>query len=232
MKKFLSVLILLLAPLVTWANEDAWAIFEPNNNNSDVELFTIVGDDDREEITGNAKLSERAVVVLQMQTENGAIGYCSGAMIDQDIVLTAAHCLAHNGRFYSSVKAYAIAAKNNKSNKKTSNRRQFNEPVSPIRNNQFDISDSQVSLNNNALNAIIVNAVEETTENQEDLNSALSATAKQMWVPKRFLDCSAENLYCWDDDFGIIILDKPLGGATGWFGINSKLSLKLLYSDI
>lgn len=65
------------------------------------------GRDDRQNITGKAVGFERAAVILEVQTPQG-IMLCSGAMVDVDIVLTAAHCLSQEGNLHEQATVFAM----------------------------------------------------------------------------------------------------------------------------
>ena len=66
---------------------------------------TIVGPDDRKEITGKAVGPEKAVIIIEKQ---GKL-HCSGAMVGPNIVLTAAHCLFNeDGNYETGLIVYAV----------------------------------------------------------------------------------------------------------------------------
>ncbi len=68
----------------------------------------ITGNDSRQEITGIASGSLRAAVVLVMRDADGtAAKFCSGSLIGPRTVLTAAHCLVDEGRYFDTVTVYA-----------------------------------------------------------------------------------------------------------------------------
>lgn len=58
--------------------------------------FSVIGDDDRVVITDTTTFPERAIVQILFDDGFGGRSLCSGAMISEDTVLTAAHCI-HSG---------------------------------------------------------------------------------------------------------------------------------------
>lgn len=68
----------------------------------------IVGTDDREQITDTTVFPYKRVTYLSINEGNGQYSRCSGAIIDDDTVLTAAHCLYDNKekRYYQGVTVY------------------------------------------------------------------------------------------------------------------------------
>ncbi len=116
MKKYLSILFFLITLIVPGADGVALSAFD---GNLDIKSFakelnispTIIGDDDREEITNeNAKDLEKAVVVLGISYLGKFYAICSGAMVGPNIVLTAAHCLVENGKYREDIEVLAVAA--------------------------------------------------------------------------------------------------------------------------
>ena len=74
----------------------------------DLHVPTIVGDDDREEITGKATGPEKAVVVIEIKKSDTKY-LCSGAVVGTNTVLTAAHCLVDKEENYAEqVRVYAV----------------------------------------------------------------------------------------------------------------------------
>lgn len=78
------------------------------------------GKDDRQDITGKAVGIERAAVILEVETAEGTM-LCSGAMVDVDIVLTAAHCLSKDGKYHEKVTVFAVGGPSKTSQKATPN---------------------------------------------------------------------------------------------------------------
>ncbi len=258
MKKYYFILFLLfiISPLLVQGQvkEDLWAVFEPNNSAisseaPEVEICSIVAKDDRINITGKATDWEKAVVVLEMINDNGSKGLCSGSMVAENIVLTAAHCLTEQGKFMKSVQVFAVGVPSSISSKilpKNDDTEQkpwdsLDNIISKInqnkKQNNYDNNSSVISANQ--ISQVIKNNINPDDIKQanifnnilNNLHSGLypSATATKLWVPKEYLRYTKDKH---DDslnvdkeevfDYGIIILDNPIGEKTGWLGLNVK----------
>ncbi|MBO4707050.1 MAG: trypsin-like serine protease [Elusimicrobiaceae bacterium] len=97
---------------------DAVALSD-SDGNLDIKSFakelnispTIVGEDDRQEITNeNAQDLEKAVVILGRSSHNKIHPICSGAMVGPNLVLTAAHCLVENRKYKNNIEVFAVVA--------------------------------------------------------------------------------------------------------------------------
>ena len=223
MKKYLFILFLFIAAAITvQAEESVWAVYSPDNINSDFDLLTIVGPDDRVDITANAKGTEKAIVLLEISDQEGLYAYCSGAMLGYDIVLTAAHCLIEKGKFLNSIKVYAPAL-NNAVN-----------TTAPAQKNTT--ANRQISWDNYV--KLPEGFFEDVTEEinnqvQKTLNEMPSANATQMFVPTQYITYSQQDLKVKNHyDYGVLILDKPLGIATGWFGLKARSDYRLSNANI
>ena len=181
MKKHLFILFFLIVPIITWGNESILNVSDIKLdiadviNKSDI-APTIVGEDDREEITNeNAKDLEKAVVVLGHSYDDEIHASCSGAMVGPNVVLTAAHCLVQNGKYKKDIEVFAVAA---------------------------DKSESTPSL---------------------------SAKSIELYIPKEYIELSRESLdsLAREYDYGVVVLDKPIGLETGWFKLNAKSNPRL-----
>ena len=74
----------------------------------DLNVPTIVGPDEREEITGKASESEQAAVVIVIAHKSGHTNSCSGVMLGPRIVLTAAHCINKEGKYPIGAQVFAV----------------------------------------------------------------------------------------------------------------------------
>lgn len=260
MKKYLFISFLILAtlPITSYAQNqsDLWAVFEPQNQinaeQPEFILTSIVARDDRVEITGRANNWEKAVVTLEMDIGNGNVGLCSGSMIDSNIVLTAAHCLSDNGHFVKGVNVFAVGISkgSNKKNKPSEVKpkkskislEDISKAIEKLRNKSSEessslpkdtISNIVDSINMNIHNN---NAKQNYISNSFNINSYISATATQLWVPDEYLRITKmqpNNFYEAERyDYGIVILDTDIGEQTGWLSIAKKSDAQLNNADI
>lgn len=107
MKKFIfslfSIFILIALPLRAIELDDSMLKDISSEISNNLEPPTIVGPDDRKEITGIATGPEMAVVVIGSESSE-----CSGAMVAPNIVLTSAHCLVdEKGNYEKGLTIYA-----------------------------------------------------------------------------------------------------------------------------
>lgn len=176
MRKYLYALLFSIALIIPRADAVALSAFDEN---LDIKSFakelnispTIVGEDEREEITNeNAKDLERAVVILGISYYDKIYSICSGAMVGPNLVLTAAHCLVEDGKYTKDIEVFAVAA------------------------------------------------------NKSDNKLSLSAKSIELYVPKEYIEFDRVNQWWWRDkyDYGIVVLDKPIGLETGWFRLKAK----------
>ena len=178
MKKYLFILLFLITLIIPGANTIALSDLDGNLDIKDLanELNispTIVGDDDREEITNeNAKDLEKAVVILGYSYDDEILAMCSGAMVGPNLVLTAAHCLFEDGKYKKDLEVFAVAA---------------------------DKSDNELSLSAKSIELYVPNEYIEFDRNKYT----------DSWPSKKY-------------DYGVIVLDKPIGLETGWFRLKDR----------
>ena len=108
MKKFLfplfNIFILLAFPLQAIEIDMSLSNDISKEISNELALPTILGPDDRKEITGIGIGPGRAVVVIGSESGN-----CSGAMVASNIVITAAHCLVdEKGNYEKEISVYAV----------------------------------------------------------------------------------------------------------------------------
>jgi len=222
-KKYFLILFLLVSAVTVWADSAAPAV---------------VDEDDRVEITDNAQGLEKAAVVLEMIDNDDMRSYCSGAMVGPNIVLTAAHCVLRNGRFRKTVNAFAVAAKDNTRNlnsQQDTNDRQFFNTLLGIATGNY-IENVAYSIHRKIGQDIDTNKYTSKNSlswNFPNSNSTFysSATAIDLQVHDELLE-NADNIYSPQRDYAIVILDKPIGYTTGWFGLRAPNDKRLTGSDI
>jgi len=241
MKKYLFILFLLMAAVVAQANENDWVIFEPNsaaaNIMQDISPPTIVGEDDREEITNNPQDLERAVVLLDIIDKNNLHSYCSGAMVGSNIVLTAAHCVEFPGKVIKEVKVIVIATGNdqyvtekadNPTNKTAKANMNFK---SDIPSYTLEYSSDIFSIISNTYNHILQDVSEaESCSVSSELCTV--ATAISWCISIKYMEDASKKLYATEYDYAIITLDKPIGDTTGWFDLKIMTDEELKNSNI
>ncbi len=270
MKKYFLILLLVIGlfhiNIYAQKTEDLWAVVELNNSSisnetqkevQEPQICSIVARDDRMEITGKAKDSEKAVVVLEMTNDSGRRGLCSGSMVGPNIVLTAAHCITEYGRFMRSVQVFAVGMpsdiSHNISHKKQTIKQKPGIPlddiISEINKRKNNLKDNSSSIFMDEIEQIIKDKVNknnfEQTSTLDDILNNLhngfypSAKATKLWVPKEYIkltqnkhnnsvDLDKEEIY----DYGILILDNPIGNKTGWLGLTVKSEQQLKNAQI
>ncbi len=217
MNKIFFALAALAACSPAFAQEDSsfWRVYDTKTKkeqNVEVKHFrsmSIVGEDDRQEITGRAQKFEKAAVVLELEASDGTKVVCSGAMIGKNIVLTAAHCLTtENNHFYQTVQVTAAGLQGDKD--KSTRQKDFTKLI------KEGLKGSKVN---------------KTPTISEDLIFP-SAKAVKLWVPLNWKNISSKYDEYKSYDYGIIILDSNLGDTTGWFKITSKKTAELQQKEI
>ena len=206
MKKYLLTLFLLMAVIPAWAS---------SKNNAP----SIVGNDDRKEITYIPKGLEGAAVVIRIESSGQ---FCSGAMVGPNIVLTAAHCLDWKGKFKKEAVVFAVATDKNKINVRTSNKDIKDNQNSPILQ-QFTFP-IDTTMSNDSI-ASIATAVYRTAEEKNkntslsspplNFGSCFSATGTKIFVPTSYHKAYTNPA----DDYGFLILDEPIGNTIGYFAL-------------
>ena len=204
---------------------------------------TIVGPDDRVEITGIASKPEQAVVVIEIQYNR-----CSGALVAPNIVLTAAHCLTNeNGVFLGRASVYAVGMSINNDHERELSKVETNNKErtsSVVKNNETfqntnplifvtkkvedmvsGIADLASDINNLAKDIVEYDRqMEHTTWGiyHRSFHAYPFAKSRQLWIPKEYRfailnnDTVKKELY----DYGIIILDHNLSEMTeGYLGL-------------
>ena len=247
-KKLLLVFAALFSCSAAFAQTDEqWTVYDlQTNEQQTIDLTeeplmmptTIIGDDDRQDITNKAHGFEKAAVVLEARSSSDEKGFfaCSGAMIGKNIVLTGAHCLINNNKPFSEVivRATGLAGGGDDvpppSNKKT--------PKTPgVNNNRNKGSTLPYTKLLNAIKRRINttgDTVETASANSSTSNDSFSAKAVRVWVPSQWnskkgdKDVIGTSPY----DYGLIILDSNLGEQTGLLNVAAKSTKELNQKEI
>lgn len=239
MRKFVFYLFafFILVNLPLQARGSTWSVFEPEtlqesivtvSDAPDMDALT-AGGDDRKEITGNASVPERAVVVVEVESYTGKRGDCSGTMVGPRTVLTAAHCLSYNGKYVRVARVYAAGMPVEEENPDIYCGE--HEPCNTSKVHYYADPKMQ-DLPYIDLKKGLEKQIKQRVENQAklseqyDLSDFPHAASKQLWVPNEYLQMAHEGrdeslnggyLY----DYGIIVLDEDLGTKTGWLGLKA-----------
>ena len=209
MRKFLfclfSFLILIAIPLKAIEIDNAMIDDMSKDLAEVLSLPTIVGPDDREEITGKAEGAEKAVVVFDMTFKQNHLIGCSGAMIGNKTVLTAAHCLVDmQGHYVDKVTVYATGI-------------QKKQEANNVSETHQDTDDSD-----NSYEAMINRFKQSSKQKEKEWEqfaperfgtNFLNAKATSVWVPNKYIQSLRNNDYMerHNNDYGIIFLDSELG---------------------
>ena len=176
---------------------------------------TIVGPDDREEITGKAEGAEKAAVILDITDRDGLSWKCSGAMIGYKTVLTAAHCITdERGRYAQEVTVYAVGLPEQEKTEDTEEPQENTEPLDPK-------------------TAELVKKLREAwDEALPDGTKFPNAKAKAIWVPQEYKKAVSNNDIAEQDnyDYGTLFLESELGKDTGVLGL--KVLSEKEFADI
>ncbi|MBQ3934035.1 MAG: trypsin-like serine protease [Elusimicrobiaceae bacterium] len=216
MKKILfslfSIFILLAYPLQAIEIDKSMLNDISKEISQDLHVPTIVGDDDRQEITGKATGPEKAVVVIESE-----YGECSGALVAPNIVLTAAHCLIDDdGNYVKGLKVYAVGMPSSKTdipslkiftpNSKTDIPPALKDPLSQVR--------------------------KDTLSNY--LYSFPHANAKELWVSDQYIQAYyvGDLIEMFRNDYGFVILDYDLGIYTKWLELKIPHDEELTHANI
>ena len=217
----------------------------------------IVGRDDRVEDTGRAPYWERAVVVLEI---DGGI-LCSGSMVGPNVVLTAAHCLYAWGKYAKVVNVYAVGMPSSedeqpippsvtpsspKETPKKPKEKQPKNPYDPIANivqndrKRRQLLDSLLDqIKREQSTKIFVSCTEKYANEGFKKGKHPSASSKQLWVPAEWIELTKEE---YDQatslekeepyDYGIVVLEQPLGNETGWLNLLAPSTENLKGAEI
>ena len=219
---------------------------------------TIVGPDDREEITGKAVGPEKAVVVIEIQ-QKGNSYLCSGAMVAPNIVLTAAHCLIDDkeGNYAKKVSVYAVGISNAESHDMLQINDSHKEQTSKLNSTSNIKQNFTITQNNGRITSLsedlmngAVNLIKDAIQKEKKLrrigwgvnNWSLHvypfAEAEQLWTPDNFIKHIKDNTHEYvlshksTDDYGLIKLNYNLGDITGWLGLKVPSYEELNNADI
>lgn len=241
-KNFIFALAVLLTATTVGAQEakDALTVFDVQNKTvsawkeTNLVSAVIVGRDDRIEITGEATVHDKAVVVLEI-TRGQKTSLCSGSMVGSNLVLTAGHCLIKKGMLADEVAVYAVGLKpvpsddrNNHGDSISKNKK----PQSPAKTDkQRAISDFAKLLRKALRKNDTLSVIDEKTQTKKEGLFAVEtprsypfARAKKIIVPEHFIQASKKGEYTdaaaqWD--YALIILDSNLGDKTGYLGLTA-----------
>ncbi len=251
MKKFFHILFLLfvISPLFAQnqSNKDFWAVYTINKQSKSkdkvqqVQFLSLVGDDNRIEITGEVHDWRKAVVVLIMTDNQDRKSICSGSMVGPKTVLTAAHCLIdeqNGGKFMKEIQVFATGMPT---------KEMYIDEDEP-----YKYPDEQAVAKLDEIKHKIFKNTQNIDELQNEIDTILpvnkngivpnikvwevdtpSANAIKLWVPREALqyynDLAYEGI---PFDYGLITLDEPIGNETGWLSLAVKSDDKLQNMEI
>lgn len=253
-KKIFFALTALLTAATVGAQEetDSLTVFDVQNKTASAwqtdknVSATIIGRDDRQEITGRASDYDKAVVVLEMKSGNQK-SLCSGTMVGYNLVLTAGHCVVANGKFVDSVSVHAVglpAQSSNKHRNRNGSKKHKKQQPPAQKDKNHSISDFSNLLRSAGTQSAALPTVEQKVAQAQDkavvsassYRAFPSATAKKMIVPDSFITASKKpyNLNTGArHDYAVIVLDSNLGKKTGYLGLtNIKDNKKLQKAQI
>ena len=218
-------------------NKDLWAVYTINkqskNKVQQVRFSSLVGKDDRVELTGQVRDWRTAVVVLVTTTSENGRGICSGSMVGPHTVLTAAHCLVDDyGKFMKEVQVFAtgmpekeLYVDENEPYKQANNEQAITKLKSKVSQNIPNIDGLQSEIDTILpvqKNGFVLNIKVRDTD--------ASANAVKLWVPHEYLEKLNGSSFSYDSvpfDYALITLDKSIGDETGWLSLAVKSDKKL-----
>lgn len=168
---------------------------------------TIVGPDDRKEITGKAEGAEKAVVVFDMTFKQNYLIGCSGAMIGNKTVLTAAHCLMDmKGNYVDKLTVYATGIQMQK-------QQEANNVSETHQDTEEDDNSFEAMMNRFKQSSKQKEKEWEQFAPERFGTNFLNAKATSVWVPNGYKEAIRNNDYTkrHNNDYGIIFLDSELG---------------------
>lgn len=246
--KLLVTLMAVLTCSPLFAQEgNTWEIYDTQTQKTTsvditgLQRASIVGKDNRKNITGKAADFEKAAVVLEMKSRAGT-SLCSGAMIGPNIVLTAAHCVTSSGKYFPQIKVFATGLGGGDTSVPPAD----SPNPGAGRNIQDLLSKIAKTPKKNKSTSDLLRILSQRTHAAYQQAATVnrrgnfpSADADKIWAPQEWIQATRNtNPHAADlekiepFDYAIIILDKNLGEQTGWMKIATKNANELRHQNI